>query len=565
MGRFIHLLNREGEADMKKRIRLDVFPTMVCFLAVAICFVMVTDAAAGGFSKWRHYRGRYMLSDSYEKTYAGGDDGGLAHITYWGIGPGNAYYDALDEKEQAKAGKINANVIHSSLFNPWQIGDPDIAGLEVTGLLKRWRREQSITFRLPDEWNGDLIVAGTPGLRNEYANEAIFVPWLLAQGYAYVQGNKGIPGGANDMIAGDHPTQYWGIMMIDLALWARQYLRTKTGQYPERTYAVGLSNGGYQTRRALEIDHKRVKRGWPRLFDGGLDWSGAYWPDARVLDQNGDRKVSLSEYAQANTLINSIDKGTLTMKWAYDPDSLNQPEEFYKSPPYPDAYFNMTRAGFTPQSGVFWGYYNTNFDAFQYVPGFEIFRGVGYYNLVSYVYRADLRGDDPVASAAYSCYSDPANPNTPPPIYDWLENAPYGGWTQKAVWYALRNANSGEFSAPMISLHGLADGLVAFEAQAVDYRKAIETYGNPEMHRLYGIANAGHVDTHADAVTSDFDFDGVYNNEGMADRLTPMQAYAQRAFDYLVDWVEAGVAPADSKVIPTDPVNDISDSLALDW
>ena len=76
-------------------------------------------------------------------------------------------------------------------------------------------------MRLPAAWNGDLIVGGTPGLRNEYANEAIFVPWLLAQGYAYISGDKGIPGVAADIVSGKHPTQYWGVMMIDLALWAK--------------------------------------------------------------------------------------------------------------------------------------------------------------------------------------------------------------------------------------------------------------------------------------------------------------------------------------------------------
>ncbi len=43
-----------------------------------------------------------------------------------------------------------------------------------------------------------------------------------------------------------------------------------------------------------------------------------------------------------------------------------------------------------------------------------------------------------------------------------------------------------------------------------------------------------------------FDFNGVPGDEGMADRLTPMQAYVEKAFAYLVDWSENDNAPPDS-------------------
>ena len=295
---------------VKKRKRtIGVF--CVAFLTALLLFNPMIFA--GGKHKHKGHCKIKGLTDVYIHKYAGGDDGGLAHVTYWGLPAADPdYYAALSPEEQAKAGKINANVIHASAFHPT---NADIAGTEVTGLLKRGKRVQSITFRLPDEWNGKLVVAGTPGLRNEYANEAVLVPWLLEAGYAYIAGDKGIPGGVGDMTSGKHPTQHWGGMMIDLAILGQECLKKFAGERPSYIYAMGLSNGGYQTRRALEIDHERMLKGKKPLFDGGVDWSGAYWPDERVMDANGDGKVSVEEYAAADSLVGAIDKGTLAMGW----------------------------------------------------------------------------------------------------------------------------------------------------------------------------------------------------------------------------------------------------------
>jgi hypothetical protein len=44
-----------------------------------------------------------------------------------------------------------------------------------------------------------------------------------------------------------------------------------------------------------------------------------------------------------------------------------------------------------------------------------------------------------------------------------------------------------------------------------------------------------------------------------------MQAYVERAFQYLVDWVENGVPAPASRTVPTDPVNDATDPSTLAW
>ena len=485
--------------------------------------------------------------------YSGeGAAGGLAHIGYWIIDPAT-----LSDREAQKAQRIQANQLHSSLFQPTQV----ISGYEASGILDRNGRRQWVTLRLPDQWNGNLVVCGTPGLRNEYANEAIFMPWLLDLGYAVISGNKGLDSSWVSMLSGTHPTQYWGEMMHDMAKWARLRLLVATWRWPRRVYAVGLSNGGYQVRRALEIDAE-VPR-WRRIFNGGLDWSGTYFPDARVLDANKDGTVDVHEYYSASTLVGQMDIAAQTMGWAYDPGTLTTPAQYYETPRYPDAHDAIEGAGFSSASDIFWGLYNTNYDYYKNY-GLPEWQGVGYYNLTSYVYRAELLGHDLAQSAAYSCFYDPTHPEDPPPLYAWLASAELGGWTAQSIQWALADANTADFRVPMITVVGGADGLLALNGHSAAYKKAVEKYGHRRLYRQYLIENAPHVDAHADGMV-DFDFDGIPGNEGAENELTPLQAYAQRAFSYLIDWVERGIRPPASKTVPTDPTNDVSDPDLLSW
>ncbi len=504
------------------------------------------------------------LTDSNLIRYSGESGYDLAQITYYALATDSDAYKALPGSETAKVAKIKANTLHAPAFTPALL----IGGHEASGTLTvqddSGLRIQNVSLKVPNNWNGDLVVGGTPGLRNEYANWAVLAPWLLNKGYAFVTGNKGIPGGIADMLGGDHPSQHWGMMMLDMADWARQRLNASYGRTVAHTYAVGLSNGGYQVRRALELDHEAVNAGADRLFDGGLDWSGTYCPDARVLDTDNDGQVSPGEYGDSNSLIPAIDKATLAMGWAYPTATSITATQYYGVPRFTDAQDAVTDGGYTADSAIFWGAYNTISDAYKTIPGYEIFKGVGYYNLISHVYRADLRGDDAVEAGVYSCYSDPANPETEPPVYAWLAAADKGNWTEESVEYALKQANTGEFSVPMISLHGTADGLLGTVSNGTAYQNAVEQYGDDDLHRFFLIENAGHVDAHAGGGL-DYDFNGQFGDENAGDELTPMQAYAQKSFDYLVDWVEKNILPPNSTTVTTSPENDVTDPSTLSW
>ncbi len=497
---------------------------------------------------------REELSASTVTEYLSPGDGGIAHVTYWDIKPGSAAYQALPALEQSKLRKLQTSVLHSRRVQMAAA----VPGLEVSGTLAVATggspRRQELVLKLPASWNGQLVVAGTPGTRHELASDAVLAAWLVAQGYAYIAGNKGMTNDGADgnatLLSQQHPSQHWGAMMLDLAEWARARLHAATGQAVARIYAVGISNGGYQVRRALELDHERVRRGAARLFAGGLDWEGAYFPDARVLDRDGDGRVSPAEYAAANHLVSSNERALLAMGHAYAPGSATTPAEFAKSPPYPTAQAAMQAAGFAPESAYIWGAYNTAFDSVKAV--LPEWRGIGYYNFTGFYFRAELLGHSAAQAAAYT----PFAASGLPPYYSYLATAPSTGWTDESVSWALKNANSGEFSAPLISIHGDRDGLLGLLAHGRAYQSAVQRFGDPSRHRFYVVQNGGHIDAHSDGGL-DFDFDGQAGEEGMADRFTYLQPYVERAFAYLTAWVQDGEPPPASGTLRTDPTDDV--------
>src|SRR5713226_4861737 len=144
-------------------------------------------------------------------------------------------------------------------------------------------------LRLPDDWNGRLVIAGASGTRSEFNGDFAWSDYVVQQGYAYASQNKGVLNlqlsTAADPLAcrlnptsgvfvhffDDDPGQpfiRWAEFMIKAAQLARDGVKAGYGRSPRFTYAVGTSNGGYQVRRAVELA--------PELFDGGVDWEGTF-------------------------------------------------------------------------------------------------------------------------------------------------------------------------------------------------------------------------------------------------------------------------------------------------
>ena len=141
------------------------------------------------------------------------------------------------------------------------------------------RRNGQILIRIPDGWDGrHLVVAGAPGVRTQFASDILLSDWVLYRGWAYASQDKGNTGlnyfRAGDDETGGSPNQWvpgaavaqWPERMAQAARAAQAALRQLHEREAELTYASGISNGGYQTRLAIER--------FPDLFDGGIDWEG---------------------------------------------------------------------------------------------------------------------------------------------------------------------------------------------------------------------------------------------------------------------------------------------------
>ncbi len=144
-------------------------------------------------------------------------------------------------------------------------------------------------LRLPNDWNGSLVVAGASGTRSEFNGDFAWSDFVVQKGYAYASQNKGVLNlrfsTSADPLAcrlnpfsplyvhfyANDPGQSfsrWREFMVSAAEVARKGVQARYGHRPRFTYAVGTSNGGYQVRRAIETA--------PELFDGGVDWEGTF-------------------------------------------------------------------------------------------------------------------------------------------------------------------------------------------------------------------------------------------------------------------------------------------------
>ena len=351
-------------------------------------------------------------------------------------------------------------------------------------------------LRLPNDWNGRLVVAGASGTRSEFNGDFAWSDYVVQKGYAYASQNKGVLNlqftTAADPLAcrlnpastsfahfydndPGQPFTRWAEFMIKAAELARDGVKAGYGRPPRFTYAVGTSNGGYQVRRAVELA--------PELFDGGVDWEGTFvdehapnlLTDLPPAIRNFPDYVA-SEFKDTSTAAKNI-RGA-----GYPPDiTLGTPPTLSLWQSYSNAFWEVTQCQWQKRLDPTYDTYGS---------------GTGTYNYLSRLSVSDVGAQ----LAAF--------------------------------------ATTGKIRRPLVTVAGTMDALLPIDHHARAYARKVaasskhkhdddgdERGDRKPAYRLYEIQNGNHIEAFQDAFP----------------QLELIEPHAQRAFDLLVRQVESNV------------------------
>jgi len=356
------------------------------------------------------------------------------------------------------AGLSSARTVNPSGVPGLQV-DGAFPDTSTTNTHHGWDQDSQFVLRLPDEWNGGLVVTGAPGNRRQYALDATISDWALARGYAFAatdKGNTGLEFYRDGDTPGDAIVE-WNHRVTQLTIAAKKVVQQRYGQGPERTYVTGISNGGYLTRWQLE---NRA-----HLYDGGVDWEG--------------------------TLFRAEGPNLFT----YLPDALTHYPAWRTGSE--QAHEAMLDAGFAPGSEFLWDFHHSY-----------------YWEVTQRVYREEFDPGYDGAEADYDYYARP-----------------------RSVHQAMRKVElTGRIRKPMLTLHGTLDSLLPPATDSDVYTDLVRrTPRGQRLHRYYVIEDGNHVDGLVDAYPT---------------RLRAMLPCYRDAFTVLEDWVDDGIEPPDSGLVP---------------
>jgi hypothetical protein len=378
-----------------------------------------------------------------------------------------------------------------------------VPGLQVTGGMSddanaRW------VLRLPNKWNGKLVVGVPGGFRSEHMGDYIFSDLVVQEEYAYVSTNKGMlnffltaptdpaacrlsPPPAATSVLFTH--FYVNDPQDTITEWFRRTLEATDigemaaeahyGRMPERNYLVGISNGGHVVRRLLAESATR--------YDAGLDWEGVYWapPGPNILI---DLPIALRNWPgyRDSGLSPASAEFQAVLAAGYPPDIRANPPTLSNT--------------FSPVLGSFWETHLNN-----------------YWDVTTCVFGKEL---------------DPLYAGTPED-YDYL--------TRRQPYHLSPRigqiSTGGHILRPLITVHGTMDALLPLGRHARPFRQSVVEAGRANLHRLYEIQNGNHIERYRQNCCNFIQLEFI-------------QPHAHQAFHLLVDWVERGTAPPPGQCVP---------------
>lgn len=333
----------------------------------------------------------------------------------------------------------------ATLHAPGTVNPTGVPGVQIDGYFRDtstfntyngWNHDSQFVIRMPADWNGGLVVSGAPGVRKQYANDFAISDWVLSKGYAFAstdKGNNGLlffkdqttPGGA--IAEGNH-------RMTELTRAAKKVVERHYSKKIAKTYAYGVSNGGYLVRWQLE-NH-------PELYDGGVDWEG-------VLYSKADNALGFFPPALQN--FPAAARGDQKARQA------------------------ILNAGFTPESEFLWPFhYQWYWDGTQ-----RLYREVFDPSFDGDTFAPDGTPGKPFCTSGPGCDT----------FYD-LSTRP---GAQAAI--ARPDVRlTGKIGKPLITIHGVEDTLLPITRVSDAYAGMVKRAGKAHLHRYYRFEDANHFD-----------------------------------------------------------------------
>jgi Tannase and feruloyl esterase/3HB-oligomer hydrolase (3HBOH) len=301
-----------------------------------------------------------------------------------------------------------------------------------------WNHDAQFVLRLPDNWNGGMVITGSPGVRRQYANDFTVGDYVLAQGFAFASTDKGNTGAAfyTDGARPGDALMEWNWRVTQLTVAAQAVARQRYGSPPRHTYVTGISNGGYLAR--WQAEH------FPSLYDGAVDWEGTLWTE------DGPNLFTFLPPALA-----------AYPKWAAGDAAAEAA---------------ILEAGFADGSQALWPFH------------YQV-----YWDLTQRIYREEFDPEYDGSALAGTPFCAPGSGEVGTPSacdadYDYAARP-------TEVHRAVRRVSlTGRIGVPMITLHGTLDSLLPISRSSDPYAEMIADAGRADRFRYYRVMDGNHVD-----------------------------------------------------------------------